>query len=152
MEPLIAVYDACILYSAFLRDFMVRLAIHWTAASSPPRPRNTGLPYSGRPCQPTLTSMHFVGTGCRESPLSLLPTIESWRRRRPCSTVMPQKMRGCTMLIQPGGFWRPTFPSSVEAVWEACRDRLDRSAFEPFWKPQTGASGACHHRTSRARA
>lgn len=28
MEPLIAVYDACILYSAFLRDFLVRLAIH----------------------------------------------------------------------------------------------------------------------------
>ena len=28
MEPLIAVYDACVLYSAFLRDFLVRLAIH----------------------------------------------------------------------------------------------------------------------------
>src|SRR2546422_8255330 len=28
MNPLIAVYDACVLYSAFLRDFLVRLAIH----------------------------------------------------------------------------------------------------------------------------
>lgn len=27
MEPLIAVYDACVLYPAFLRDFLVRLAI-----------------------------------------------------------------------------------------------------------------------------
>jgi hypothetical protein len=28
MEPLIAVYDACVLYPAFLRDFLIRLAIH----------------------------------------------------------------------------------------------------------------------------
>jgi len=28
MEPLVAVYDACVLYSGFLRDFLVRLAIH----------------------------------------------------------------------------------------------------------------------------
>jgi hypothetical protein len=28
MDPLIAVCDACVLYSAFLRDFLVRLAIH----------------------------------------------------------------------------------------------------------------------------
>src|SRR5437588_521715 len=28
MEPLIAVYDACVLYSDFLRNFLVRLAIH----------------------------------------------------------------------------------------------------------------------------
>jgi PIN domain len=28
MEPFVAVYDACVLYSAFLRDFLVRLAIH----------------------------------------------------------------------------------------------------------------------------
>jgi hypothetical protein len=28
MEPLIAIYDACVLYSAFRRDFLVRLAIH----------------------------------------------------------------------------------------------------------------------------
>src|SRR5437016_2701661 len=28
MEPLVALYDACVLYSAFLRDFLVRLAIH----------------------------------------------------------------------------------------------------------------------------
>jgi hypothetical protein len=28
MEPLVAVYDACVLYSAFLRDFLIRLAIH----------------------------------------------------------------------------------------------------------------------------
>jgi hypothetical protein len=28
MEPLVAVYNACVLYSAFLRDFLVRLAIH----------------------------------------------------------------------------------------------------------------------------
>src|SRR6516164_9983592 len=28
MEPLVAVYDACVLYPAFLRDFLVRLAIH----------------------------------------------------------------------------------------------------------------------------
>jgi hypothetical protein len=28
MEPLVAVYDACVLYSNFLRDFLVRLAIH----------------------------------------------------------------------------------------------------------------------------
>jgi hypothetical protein len=28
MEPMIAVYDACVLYSQFLRDFLVRLAIH----------------------------------------------------------------------------------------------------------------------------
>lgn len=28
MEPVIAVYDACVLYFAFLRDFLVRLAIH----------------------------------------------------------------------------------------------------------------------------
>src|SRR5262245_16902374 len=27
MEPLVAVYDACVLYSNFLRDFLVRLAI-----------------------------------------------------------------------------------------------------------------------------
>jgi hypothetical protein len=28
MEPLVAVYDACVLYSAFLRDLLIRLAIH----------------------------------------------------------------------------------------------------------------------------
>jgi hypothetical protein len=28
MEPLIAVYDACVLYPQFLRDFLVRFAIH----------------------------------------------------------------------------------------------------------------------------
>jgi hypothetical protein len=28
MGPLVAVYDACVLYPAFLRDFLVRLAIH----------------------------------------------------------------------------------------------------------------------------
>jgi hypothetical protein len=28
MEPVIAVYDACVLYSSFLRDFLIRLAIH----------------------------------------------------------------------------------------------------------------------------
>jgi hypothetical protein len=28
MGPLVAVYDACILYLSFLRDFLVRLAIH----------------------------------------------------------------------------------------------------------------------------
>src|SRR5438045_188405 len=28
MDPLIAVYDACVLYPQFLRDFLVRLAIH----------------------------------------------------------------------------------------------------------------------------
>ncbi len=28
MEPLVAVYDACVLYSSFLRDFLVWLAIH----------------------------------------------------------------------------------------------------------------------------
>jgi hypothetical protein len=28
MQPLVAVYDACVLYPAFLRDFLVRLAIH----------------------------------------------------------------------------------------------------------------------------
>jgi hypothetical protein len=28
MDPLVAVYDACVLYPAFLRDFLVRLAIH----------------------------------------------------------------------------------------------------------------------------
>src|SRR5262245_50341458 len=28
MEPLIAVYDACVLYSAFLRDLLIWVAIH----------------------------------------------------------------------------------------------------------------------------
>jgi hypothetical protein len=28
MEPLVAVCDACVLYSAFVRDFLIRLAIH----------------------------------------------------------------------------------------------------------------------------
>jgi hypothetical protein len=28
MEPVVAIYDACVLYSAFLRDFLIRLAIH----------------------------------------------------------------------------------------------------------------------------
>ena len=28
MEPLVAVYDACVLYSAFLRDLLIRVAIH----------------------------------------------------------------------------------------------------------------------------
>jgi hypothetical protein len=31
MHPLVAVYDACVLYPAFLRDFLVRLAIHGRA-------------------------------------------------------------------------------------------------------------------------
>ena len=31
MEPLVAVYGACVLYSNFLRDFLVRLAIHGRA-------------------------------------------------------------------------------------------------------------------------
>src|SRR4051812_9736061 len=31
MHPLVAVYDACVLFSAFLRDFLVRLAIHGRA-------------------------------------------------------------------------------------------------------------------------
>ncbi|SRR6266545_5456571 len=31
MEPLIAVYDACVLYSAFLRDLLMRVAIHGRA-------------------------------------------------------------------------------------------------------------------------
>jgi hypothetical protein len=31
MQPLVAVYDACVLYPAFLRDFLVRLAIHGRA-------------------------------------------------------------------------------------------------------------------------
>jgi hypothetical protein len=28
MDPLVALYDACVLYPSFLRDFLVRLAIH----------------------------------------------------------------------------------------------------------------------------
>jgi hypothetical protein len=28
MEPLVAIYDACVLYPDFLRNFLVRLAIH----------------------------------------------------------------------------------------------------------------------------
>jgi PIN domain len=31
MEPLVAVYDACVLYPDFLRNFLVRLAIHGRA-------------------------------------------------------------------------------------------------------------------------
>jgi hypothetical protein len=31
MEPLVAVYDACVLYPAFLRDLLIRVAIHGRA-------------------------------------------------------------------------------------------------------------------------
>ena len=32
MEPLVAIYDSCVLYPNFLRDFLVRLAIHGRGA------------------------------------------------------------------------------------------------------------------------
>jgi hypothetical protein len=32
MDPLVAVYDACVVYPSFLRDFLVRLAIHGRGA------------------------------------------------------------------------------------------------------------------------
>jgi PIN domain len=34
MDPVIAIYDACVLYSAFLRDLLIRVAIHGRATDA----------------------------------------------------------------------------------------------------------------------
>jgi hypothetical protein len=77
MEPLVAVYDACVLYPAFLRDFLVRLAIHG---------RREGIPrvkWTGR------IHREWIRAVLRRRPDLLRGDLLRTRR------LMDQHVRGC---------------------------------------------------------
>jgi hypothetical protein len=77
MEPLIAVYDACVLYPAFLRDFLVRLAIHG---------RRRGFlraKWTGR------IHTEWIRAVRRQRPSLLLRDLQQTRR------LMDQHVQGC---------------------------------------------------------
>jgi hypothetical protein len=81
MEPLIAVYDACVLYPAFLRDFLVRLAIHG---------RRQGVmraKWTGRIHREWITAV------LRERPSVLRGDLLRTRR------LMDQHVRGCRVRV-----------------------------------------------------
>jgi hypothetical protein len=77
MQPLVAVYDACVLYPAFLRDFLVRLAIHGQRGGVL-RAKWTGRIHG-----------EWIRAVLRERPS--LPRGELLRTRR----LMDQHVRGC---------------------------------------------------------
>jgi hypothetical protein len=77
MEPLVAVYDACVLYPSFLRDFLVRLAIHG---------RRQGVlraKWTGR------IHREWIRAVCRERPDLNLAALRRTRR------LMDQHVLGC---------------------------------------------------------
>jgi hypothetical protein len=77
MEPLVAVYDACVLYSAFLRDFLVRLAIHGRAQGV------LRAKWTGR------IHREWIRAVRRQRPSVLLGDLLRTRR------LMDQHVRGC---------------------------------------------------------
>ena len=76
MEPLVAVYDACVLYPAFLRDFLVRLAIHGRGQGA------LRAKWTGR------IHREWIGAVLRQRP----ELRDSLRRTR---RLMDQHVRGC---------------------------------------------------------
>jgi hypothetical protein len=80
MEPLVAVYDACVLYSAFLRDLLVRLAIQG---------RRQGLLRAKWTGQIHREWMRAVR---RQIPSISLPQLQRTRR------LMDRHVRGCRVV------------------------------------------------------
>jgi hypothetical protein len=80
MQPIIAVYDACVLYPAFLRDFLVRLAVHGRALGAV-RAKWTGRIHG-----------EWISAVIRHDPL-----IDRSRLRR-TSKLMDLHVRGCRVL------------------------------------------------------
>src|SRR5205823_9306305 len=75
--PVFAVYDACVLYSAFLRDFLVRLAIHGRAQGV------LRAKWTGR------IHREWIRAVRRQRPSVLLGDLLRTRR------LMDQHVRGC---------------------------------------------------------
>jgi hypothetical protein len=77
MEPVIAVYDACVLYSAFLRDLLIRVAIHGRATDA------LRAKWTGR------IHREWIRAVRRQRPDVILSTLLRTRR------MMDQHVRGC---------------------------------------------------------